>query len=140
MSSRIRDLIVKAIHENKIFFPQVNSDEYADKLLNNATIFSEKIDGKEIAFIAFYDNDKSNHTAYMSLIYISPEARRKRIGVQLIKKAIHHLKTKGFIAFGLEVHKKNLAAIQLYQSVGFKKTFEKDEMIQMEYLLTPEKL
>ena len=140
MSSRIRDLIVKAIHENKIFFPQVNSDEYADKLLNNATIFSEKIDGKEIAFIAFYDNDKSNHTAYMSLIYISPEARRKRIGVQLIKKAIYHLKTKGFIAFGLEVHKKNLAAIQLYQSVGFKKTFEKDEMIQMEYLLTPEKL
>ena len=140
MKSAIHDLIMKAVHENQLFFPQVNSDAYADKLLNKATIFHEELDRKAIAFIAFYDNDESKQTAFLSLVYISPEARRRGIGAKLIEKAIHHLKAKKINVFRLEVHRENLAAIQLYQSVGFKETSCKEQMMEMEYnLLNREK-
>ncbi|SMP14028.1 [SSU ribosomal protein S18P]-alanine acetyltransferase [Desulfurobacterium pacificum] len=53
-------------------------------------------------------------------IAVAPEQRRKGIGKQLLKAVLRTLKEKNVKRVFLEVNEKNMPAINLYKSCGFK--------------------
>lgn len=95
--------------------------EYVTKLFEKATINKIIWNGKLIAFIAYYDNDKEKTNAFLSMIAVDPEYQNKGYGKILLNKAICQLKKKGFTNFNLQVLKGNIKAINFYNKFGFHK-------------------
>lgn len=57
--------------------------------------------------------------AYVFLIYVAPEHRRKGIGKALMEYAQSWAKAQGYGAIGLQVFESNLPAMQLYAGLGY---------------------
>jgi GNAT superfamily N-acetyltransferase len=90
-------------------------------------------EGKSAAFGAFTDRDlvgtvalefstkpKTRHKALVIGMYVSPQARGKKVGKALIEAAIQYAEAKaGILLLNLTVTQGNEPAIRLYQGSGF---------------------
>lgn len=62
---------------------------------------------------------KSNHTAMLSMLIVTSQARGLGIGVRLIDEAIRFTRARGYTHLMLWTHTRLLAARALYKSQGF---------------------
>jgi ribosomal protein S18 acetylase RimI-like enzyme len=60
-----------------------------------------------------------NSHAFMHLIYIKEESRRRRIGTNLFKQLLYQLKLYNIPILRFKVEKNNISAIRFYQKMGY---------------------
>jgi len=100
---------------------RVNIREYANKLASNAVnLYTEEED--IIGMACFYANQPPD--AFLSLIVIKNEYKRKGHFKDLFHRVIQYLKENNFSTLRLEVSRDNLVAYKAYKKLGFE--FEKD--------------
>ena len=95
-------------------------DEYASKLslyADNYVIYSDG--GDLVGYIAFYANDMTTKTAYISQLVVNPRAQRSGIGKRLVEICFSIATNRGMEAVRLEVRNDNVNAIKFYEKVGF---------------------
>lgn len=113
----------------------IDIENYVDKIISLATIISIQNENKLNAFIAYYDNDKSRNTAYLSMLIVSEAYQGLGYGRQLLMISINDVKKQGFENYKLEVRKENKTAIELYLSFDFKITHETNHSYFMTKML-----
>ena len=92
---------------------------YAEKIVQNAYLIIGYKDSQIVGFCAYYDNDKIEKAAFLTLIYIYPNYRKMGIARTLIAKMVSRLKQKGLISLSLEVFSGNESAIRFYKKLDF---------------------
>ncbi|MEM6448837.1 MAG: GNAT family N-acetyltransferase [Cyanobacteria bacterium P01_D01_bin.105] len=65
------------------------------------------------------DQRSGQKQAYVFLLYVSPNHRKKGIGTALMQHAQHWAKQKGYEQMSLQVFEHNNAAMQLYEKLGY---------------------
>jgi ribosomal protein S18 acetylase RimI-like enzyme len=134
MKSDLFNLISKYNSPEQGLLINTNVELYVEKLLNNSTILAYYTRGIK-GFIAFYNNDKANKEAFLSMLLIDESLRGKGIGPLLLEQSIRILKNQGFENYKLEVLSTNLNAINLYKKYGFKFAESKEEFSIMQKVL-----
>ena len=81
-----------------------------------ATYLLAKADGRIVGYCGFW---RVSGEAQVTNIAVLPEYRRKKIAQNLVEKMLEFCKEDGQIV--LEVRESNLAAISLYEKLGFTK-------------------
>lgn len=98
---------------------KVNINDYAMKLLNNATI-KFCIKGNQIVgMVAGYTENLADNIAYITVLAVRKEFRGLRIGYDLVKEFIEVCRGKKIKAIHLYTHKTNSSAIKMYNNLGF---------------------
>ncbi|MDI9589871.1 MAG: GNAT family N-acetyltransferase [Acidobacteriota bacterium] len=72
-----------------------------------------------LGFCAYYANDLTNLTAYISMIVITAEAQGRGIGSQLLSRVIEDSRRRGMTTLRLEVALDNERALGFYAKHGF---------------------
>ncbi|HRY48632.1 MAG TPA: GNAT family N-acetyltransferase [Candidatus Paceibacterota bacterium] len=98
---------------------RINVGQYAEKIARKATVFCIYDEGILCAFASVYCNDTEHKRAYLTMIAVGKRYQGKKIGVNLLKSSIQHLRGIGISTLHLEVYKNNNRAIDLYKKVGF---------------------
>jgi ribosomal-protein-alanine acetyltransferase len=94
----------------------------------NAIGLAARMDGEIVGFaIASVDVGRSLAFGHILTIDVSPLHRRKGIAEQLLQKIEELFKEKGVKECRLEVREDNIAAINLYQKLGYKKVGKLEE-------------
>lgn len=119
--------IVPLFDEYRVYFGQQSDIQSAqkflyDKLLNNeSTIFVAEDNGKVIGFLQLYTMLSSMNMSELLIIndlYLTTEARGKRIGEQLMHQAFDYGKENGYDSIYLETEKSNTGGNKLYKKLG----------------------
>ncbi len=97
---------------------KVNLEQYASKLLKNAVVYVAVEGHKIVGLIAFYCNNLGKKEAYIPILGVHKNHRAQGIGGNLLKNAIKHMKSKGFLEVRLETWE-NSSALNLYLKNGF---------------------
>ncbi len=63
-------------------------------------------------------------------VAVKTQFRRKRIGLEMLQELIREGQTKGLGTFTLEVRRSNLAAIRLYETLGFEQVAIRKDFYQ----------
>lgn len=71
----------------------------------------------------FYNNGKAN-VMLIDGVRVDPKHQRRGIGTALMRKAIDLARQESVDSVELAVNEDNLAAIKLYEKVGFRKTLK----------------
>ena len=93
--------------------------DMARKLAEFGVVIQALSGGVRQGFVAFYDNDEEKRRAYVSLLAVRPEARRKGIGRRLLNEACRRSAAAGMEKIGLEVDPENTGAVRIYKNEGF---------------------
>lgn len=101
------------------FFPGVDLKAYAEKLLRKAEILVHYRGGKTLGLAAYYCHDVESLTGFLSLLWVSPEARGAGIACALMGQVIGVLEARRFHLLKLEVFAGNHRAISFYRRQGF---------------------
>ncbi|RLA79190.1 MAG: hypothetical protein DRG78_13450 [Epsilonproteobacteria bacterium] len=108
---------------NKDFIPvlDLNTDlnEFSDKIFENTITFEAWNKQTLIGLTSAYFNDFENQTGFINHVSVLKEYRRKHISKSLLTQCINYAIKKGFESIKLEVTKDNMAAIDLYNKLGF---------------------
>lgn len=99
---------------------RVDLDEYADKWLKFADFLFALDKNEVIGIRILYANDTKTKSAHGLLLSILPAYQGLGIGRQLYLQTIKFVKQRGMERIFLYVHYKNIPAINLYKSLGFK--------------------
>ncbi|MEN8185621.1 MAG: GNAT family N-acetyltransferase [Bacteroidota bacterium] len=120
--------IIRATLEK--FSSNLEGTAYYDKETDK--MFSAYADDKSCYYIALFNDDivggcginrlegASPDICELQKMYISPEARGKKIGKQLILKSLEFAKVSGYKKCYLETFPNMTAAIKLYKTNGFR--------------------
>jgi len=90
-----------------------------DKRAKYALPLIAKVNGVAIGLIWGLLHNPSDNTAHIYQMWVSPSVRGKGVGRSLLKKVIEWAINSGLHNISLAVTTTNLAAIHLYESVGF---------------------
>ncbi|MGJ7457455.1 GNAT family N-acetyltransferase [Halomonas sp. RA08-2] len=101
------------------FFHGVDVEAYAEKLLRESELLVHYREGKALGIAAFYCNDVETLCAFLSLLWVSPEARGSGIARELLDGIISVMEVKRFRYLKLEVLANNHRAINFYRRQGF---------------------
>lgn len=93
---------------------QMIADELKNPLANYFVI--EK-DGQVLAYMGYY---RILDEAHITNIAVKPDEKRKGYGKALLSFVLDEMKGNGVSKVTLEVNEKNVAAIRLYESFGFR--------------------
>ena len=104
-------------------FERPNCNEIVDKIVRYAFFIGAFCEGNEykkpIGYVAFYANDITGRTAFISSICVLDEFQGYSIGGDLLKNCIGVSKEQGMKMIRLEVLKTNYKAISFYKKYGF---------------------
>lgn len=90
----------------------------ADELKNPlANCFVVEKDGQVLAYMGYY---RILDEAHITNIAVKPDEKRKGYGKALLSFVLDEMKDVGVSKVTLEVNEKNIAAIRLYESFGFR--------------------
>ena len=107
-----KDIIDSLQLINHKYFHIDDLSAYADKLLTLGCSVAERDEmGQLVSYILYYNNGP---TAFISMVWTSPDCQGKGLATRLIKKLIQEVR-KDII---LEVHEDN-PALSLYEKIGF---------------------
>lgn len=105
---------------DQIMIPQlskrVDISEYAKKLACNAETVFVRNNNQDIAACSVYCNRQD---AFISSIAVKKDFRNQRVATNLLKETIIHVKGKNCLKLLLKVWDENIAAVKLYEKVGF---------------------
>lgn len=104
---------------------EINLERLSKKFFEYAKIYAV-YDDEQLCngMIAFYVNDKKEKIAYISLLAVKSEYRRKKIGSLLMQIVEKVAKQSGMQSIKLEVKKENNKAISFYKKNGYVKCQE----------------
>ncbi len=91
----------------------------ADKLLSYGYVCLASESGKPVGMCGFYANDVAQRRAYISVIGILKEYRRRGIAQKLLDISLDLCLEKGMKRCDLYTHKTNSDAISFYYRSGF---------------------
>lgn len=111
------------IPDEKNFFKKLS--DKAELVVHNSSIGCS-------GFVFFYCNDPLNFSSFITLLMVAPDARKNGIGAALVHYVLTLTKQKNFSCCRLEVKKENIAAVSLYQSMGFQLIEDRDGKYLME--------
>lgn len=97
-----------------------NLGEYILKLSKNAEVYACYIEDKPVGVVAFYANDVSVKTAFLTSILVNRDLKGRGIGSALLTAAENECFRRGFKEIRLEVHCENLAAIRFYKNRNYR--------------------
>ena len=124
------------------FLPRLSSrvdiSEYARKIARNSMRVEAWSGAIMVGLAALYCNDRETRRSYITSVSVLMGWSRRGIATQLIGKCIDYTRTSGMNAVGLEVASDNVAAINLYERIGFVSSKSKEQLITMTYLLSIE--
>lgn len=112
---------------------EIDIDITLKKLSQCAETIGAYLEDERLGYIAYYRNDYSTLTGYISLLAVEPQYRNRHIASMLLNEAICDCKANGFEKIRLEVLDDNAKAIKLYNKFGFK--FEKSTVGGKTYML-----
>lgn len=95
------------------------ADKYAKCAELVVAYYSQTI----VGYIAYYRNDVNSGVAYITMVVVKEDYRKKGIASLMLKCVIDDCIQNGFSIIRLEVDNENKNAIALYKKFGFK--FEK---------------
>lgn len=103
--------------------------KYASKLNNNGFLFSACKEENVVGFICGYANDIVTKKAYISFLYIEQNNGLQNAIIlnKLFKKTSDYLHKQGMKTIRAEVQNRNSYAINIYNSLGFKKVEDASE-------------
>jgi ribosomal protein S18 acetylase RimI-like enzyme len=114
----LEHIIASELERNPLFI-RGPLDAYCAKLAKNAAVNIQFENNSPVGMIAYYCNDLTNESIFVSSIVVLPEFRRSGTGKRLLKLATEHGRRLGFKRCTLEVAATNLAAITFYERQGF---------------------
>ena len=91
-------------------------DDFLNQYFTSEKLYFVAKGGKTIGIL-----DIHGTTGWIGNMGVDSQSRRKGYGRQILIFALNQLQTRGCSKAGLRVHVDNKAAIQLYESLGFKK-------------------
>ncbi len=99
---------------------RVDVPAYTKKLLANGFIYVVlSDDGTPAGIMGFYANDQDTKAAYLSILSLLPEARRRGFGGKLMKRLISDAENAGMHTVRLKVDQGNRNAVAFYERAGF---------------------
>lgn len=118
--AQIAELLIRCDAD---FVPQLSSRVaipiYAEKITTNAARFEAWANSTLCGLVAAYCNDSERSSAYVTNVSVLHEYQGKGIASLLMAQFIKYVKDLGFKVVELEVDKKNVRAIGLYEKIGF---------------------
>jgi ribosomal protein S18 acetylase RimI-like enzyme len=110
------------INANEIKIALKYNHCWASAKINKKIIGSIKI-GYSKVYISDYEKvfDLSEKTAFIYDTYVLEEYRKKGVAKLLISEAVKYLKNKGYAKVGCHIPAWNIASINAYEKIGFKK-------------------
>jgi len=93
--------------------------DYAEKLLTNGEIIIAAFEDEYIGLIGFYDNDRINKKAYVSILGIKSRFQGMGIASKLLRMMQEHALKNQIVQCCLHVRKMNKKAIRFYKSNGY---------------------
>ena len=138
-----RKLLSSCSTLDNLFFPQPWSEEDWISLSNDRyAVFYYENNVPDVIGFSLFELDKHSSFAHLYKILINPEYLRSGLGSRLLLASLRDLADKGYKDFYLEVSTKNIAALELYQKLGFKTLCVKkkfysngDDAYAMQYLI-----
>lgn len=125
-----KELEGKILDEER--FKAESKKQFDDWIQADDKIYSIAEDKDILGFIlCFIDSDISKD-ASVSDLYVVPEARGKGVAHALLKNALDILKQKGMKHVSLAVHKKNPAAMKVYESAGFSPVQDDYQLMELD--------
>ncbi|MDI6805699.1 MAG: ribosomal protein S18-alanine N-acetyltransferase, partial [Candidatus Bathyarchaeia archaeon] len=129
MSIVIEDASIKQLDElykieTECFKKEAFSRQHIANLLTdyNGISLVAKMNDKIVGFIiGIIHMERNTLAGHILTIDVSPPYRRKGIAQRLLKKIEEIFKEKGVKSCRLEVREDNVAALRLYQKLGYKK-------------------
>lgn len=116
-------------------FPRLSSRvsliDYAKKTVKYGNVFVVYDGKKPAALIAFYDNDLQSKNAFVTLVGVKSEYRRRHLGTQLLALCESDAKNAGMKTISLEVRKEKDGAIAFYSDNGYKEYKRSNEAVFM---------
>lgn len=127
--------IVDLIHGEQVrqtgkFVPE--GKEYLEKLADKAELLSHDSLDQCLGFVFFYCNDPAKYSSYITLLMVAQTSRKSGIGAALVRYVLTLTAQRGFKACRLEVRKENVAAIKLYETMGFCQLEDRGDKYLME--------
>lgn len=98
---------------------RVDLAEYAHKLANRSTRIEAWLDDELVGLVAVYCSDGERPVAFVTSVSVVPECTRRGIGKLLLENAVSLSRSRGVQQIELEVSRKNVVAIGLYEECGF---------------------
>lgn len=102
--------------------PISKADYYSsllEKISKYAIVMVAKKDDDLLGYAAFYANDQTSRTAYLTLIGVRPNCQKQGVGKKLLMQAEYISHSKGMVKINLEVKKINSGAIAFYERQGY---------------------
>jgi ribosomal protein S18 acetylase RimI-like enzyme len=127
------NLLIKECNSN--FIPhldeKVNLKEYAKKLFGKSITFEAWDDTTLVGLVAAYFNDSKDWIGYISNVSVIRAYTGIGIASNLMQMCVNYAKLNKYKEIKLEVNKKNIVALKLYEKNGFKETKEEECIIRM---------
>lgn len=121
LSESIRSLVLEEQNrQGHRFIEGVDVDRYLEKLDAHAEILSDCTPDRCRGVVAFYCNDASTRTAFITLVVVDPRDREHGVGRTLVHAALELARGRGFTSCRLEVAQQNKAAQAMYEALGFR--------------------
>lgn len=107
----------------------IRLSEYAEKLLDKASIATARYENKLVGVCAFYC-DEIKRKSFISTIGVQKKFKKKGIGKKLLREAISISKKQKMDKISLEVNVENRYAVNFYEKNGFRtsKIFKKKDL------------
>lgn len=127
LTAEIKTLILEEqARQSNRFVENVDLDAYLRRLDERAEILSD-LDGDRCrGFVAFYCNNTATLQAYITLVLVAPRDRASGLGRTLVNRALDTCRQRGFTSCRLEVRSDNIAALAMYQALGFTAVADRD--------------
>ena len=114
---------------------RVNVSEYAERLHNSAARYEAWTRGDLVGLVATYQNDPNKECAFISSVSVVKLWQGKGISSRLLEQCIQEVTRLQFAQLALEVNKRQLLAISMYEKRGFKELEATSETIKMQLAL-----
>lgn len=106
---------------------KVDLDEYADKLLEKATLCCEYKENELVGLVAGYTDNLVNNLAYIALVGVTENAQHQGIASGLVKEFCKVCNNKKIYKVHLYTDATNIKAIRMYKKLGFEEFLIENE-------------
>lgn len=137
LEAQISDLITRATNgEPSRLIGEKILSEYAGKISSLTELNFWATSGRIEAIVATYANDPDRNNAFITLVAVSPQHRKKGLAKSLITATLASLSARGFKRCSLEVRSCNVEAVKLYYSIGFQNSGPSTDILRMSFDLS----
>src|SRR5579872_1123895 len=127
---RLREIRLRALQDAPEAFATTYEEAAAraaeswDRQLEQLPTFIARLAGRDVGIVRGAPHNERSDTGYLISMWVSPEARRQRIGSALVDAVVNWAKNQSYQRLLLDVAEGNASAIAFYERTGFVPTGE----------------